>query len=385
MLWNANKQKHASLLSMILCTFALMDGRKIIHIDMDAFFASIEQRDHPEWRGRPIAVGFDGPRGVVSTASYEARRFGVHSAMAMSRAKRLCPWLIVARSHFDHYREVSHQIHEIFREYTDLIEPLSIDEAFLDVTYNKSGIERADELALDIKRKIRERTRLTASAGVSYNKFLAKIASDYRKPDGLFVIPEAQSLDFIAQLPIEKFWGVGPKTAERMHRMGIFNGSQLRNVSLNHLKEVFGKAGSIYYNFARGIDLRPVVTEHERKSVSCEQTFLEDIGTRSKILIELYHTVLEVVERISKAQFEGKTLTLKVKFFDFNQITRSKTARKNLLTKDDILPLAKELLNEVNFSETHPIRLIGLSVSHPADSAPLDRPEWVEGYLPFEA
>ena len=305
--------------------------------------------------------------------------------MAMSRAKRLCPWLIVARSHFDHYREVSHQIHEIFREYTDLIEPLSIDEAFLDVTYNKSGMERADELALDIKRKIRERTRLTASAGVSYNKFLAKIASDYRKPDGLFVIPKAQSLDFIAQLPIEKFWGVGPKTAERMHRMGIFNGSQLRNVSLNHLKEVFGKAGSIYYDFARGIDLRPVVTEHERKSVSCEQTFLEDIGTRSKILIELYHTVLELVERISKAQFEGKTLTLKVKFFDFNQITRSKTARKNLLTKDDILPLAKELLNEVNFSGTHPIRLIGLSVSHPADSAPLDRPEWVEGYLPFEA
>ena len=170
-----------------------------------------------------------------------------------------------------------------------------------------------------------------------------------------------------------------------MHRMGIFNGSQLRNVSLNHLKEVFGKAGSIYYDFARGIDLRPVVTEHERKSVSCEQTFLEDIGTRSKIQIELYHTVLELVERISKAQFEGKTLTLKVKFFDFNQITRSKTARKNLLTKDDILPLAKELLNEVNFSGTHPIRLIGLSVSHPADSAPLDRPEWVEGYLPFEA
>lgn len=361
-----------------------MNARKIIHVDMDAFFASVEQREHPELRGRAIVVGGDGPRGVVSTASYEARRFGIHSAMAMCRARKLCPQLIIVRPHFSFYREVSHQIQDIFREYTDTIEPLSIDEAFLDVTYNEGGIERAEELAVEIKRKIREQTQLTASAGVSYNKFLAKIASDYRKPDGLFTISEAQSLGFIDRLPIGKFWGVGPKTAERMHRMGIFTGAQLREVPQSHLQEVFGKAGNVYYNFARGIDLRPVVTEHERKSVGCEQTFGEDISSRSQVLIELYHTVLELTDRIAAVHFEGKTLTLKVKFFDFDQITRSKTAQKSLHTKDDILPMAKALLKEVDFSAVNPIRLIGLSVSHPLDSEPVDRAEWIEGYLPFE-
>ncbi|MGI6223121.1 MAG: DNA polymerase IV [Prevotella sp.] len=357
--------------------------RKIIHVDMDAFFASVEQRDHPELKGKPVAVGFDGPRGVVATASYEARRFGIHSAMAMARAKQLCPDLIIVGSERNHYKEVSMQIHNIFREYTDLIEPLSIDEAFLDVTENKKGIESATEIAIEIKRRIKEETQLTASAGISYNKFLAKIASDYRKPDGLFCIPPDEASDFIAQLPIEKFWGIGPKTAERMHQMGIFTGAQLRLVSRKHLVEVFGKAGNIYFDFARGIDERPVVVEHERKSVGCEQTFLEDLTLRGQIIIELYHTVEELVRRIEKSGFEGKTLTLKVKYGDFTQITRSQTSTQTLKTKEQILPLAKQLLQPVEFSPAHPIRLLGLSVSNPSQDEK-NGPHWVEGWLPLE-
>ena len=239
--------------------------RKIIHIDMDAFFAAVEQRDNPELRGKPIAVGFDGPRGVVSTASYEARRYGVRSAMSMAKAKQLCKELIIVPCRHEVYKEVSRQIHAIFQRYTDLIEPLSIDEAFLDVTCNKPKILLAQDIAREIKEAIRQETELTASAGVSYNKFLAKIASDYRKPDGLFTIHPDRALDFIATLPIEDFWGVGPKTRETMHRMGIFNGEQLRQCSLKHLTEVFGKAGPTFYNFARGIDERPVENVRIRK------------------------------------------------------------------------------------------------------------------------
>ena len=278
--------------------------RKIIHIDMDAFFASVEQRDHPEWRGIPLAVGFDGPRGVVSTASYEARHYHIHSAMPIASAKRLCPFLKIVEPHFERYREVSRQVHDIFLQYTDLVEPISIDEAFLDVTDNKKGIEFARDIAMEIKQKIREKTQLTASAGVSYNKLLAKIASDYRKPDGLFVVHPDKALDFIAELPVEDFWGVGPKTAQKMHQMGIVNGQQLRAVSRSYLMQVFGKAGSLYYDFARGIDNRPVVVEHERKSVGCEQTFLTDISVQSTVIIELYHMVLELTERIKKSGFE---------------------------------------------------------------------------------
>lgn len=358
--------------------------RKIIHIDMDAFFASVEQRDDPELRGKPIAVGYDGERGVVSTASYEARRYGVHSAQSMVVAKRLCPDLIVIPAHFHKYKEVSAQVHDIFHEYTDLVEPLSLDEAFLDVTENKAGIDLAQDIALEIKEKIRQRTLLTGSAGVSYNKFLAKVASDYRKPDGLFVIHPDRALDFIAQLPIERFWGVGPKTAERMHRMGIFTGEQLRAVSAQHLREMFGKAGSIYYNFARGIDDREVVVERERKSVGCEQTFLTDLSKRSAVVIELYHTMEELVRRISRSGFEGHTLTLKVKYFDFTQITRSISVREVLQTKKQILPLAKQLLAEVSVSPLRPIRLLGLSVSRSSspgeDSAYAN---WEEGWLDF--
>lgn len=355
--------------------------RDIIHIDMDAFFASVEQRDNPELRGKPVVVGFDGPRGVVSTASYEARRFGVHSAMSMVKAKMLCPQAIIVPSCHERYKEVSSQVHEIFGRYTELIEPLSLDEAFLDVTgCNSEGMGAAD-IAERIRTEIRTELKLTASAGVSYNKFLAKIASDYNKPDGIYIISKEQSLDFIARLPIERFWGVGPKTAKIMHKMGIFNGMQLRQCSLSHLVEVFGKAGRIYYDFARGEDDRPVEPVRVRKSVGCEQTFLDDISRKSAVLIELYHIVIELAGRIKKSGFCGYTLTLKVKFSDFTQITRSTTVSSALKVKDDILPVAKKLMGQVDYS-TRQIRLIGLSVSNPRDTA--TRGKWVEGELDFK-
>ncbi len=361
-----------------------MPERKIIHVDMDAFFASVEQRDCPELRGKPVAVAHDEPRGVVSTASYEARRYGVHSAMPVVSAKRMCRQLVLVPPHFDKYKAVSAQVHAIFHDYTDLIEPISIDEAFLDVTENKRNMPLAVDIAKEIRRRIREELHLTASAGVSYNKFLAKIASDYRKPDGLTVIHPDRAQEFIRSLRIEQFWGVGAKTAEKMHFMGIFTGRDLLECSQKHLQEVFGKAGTTYYNFARGIDLRPVESEYVRKSVGCEQTFAEDISTRAAVTIELYHTVLELVRRIKKDNFEGRTLTLKVKYADFTQITRSITQRSILTTKDEILPLAKRLVKSAAFSAAHPIRLLGLSVSNPSAEANMHRVEWIEGFLEFE-
>lgn len=351
---------------------------------MDAFFASVEQRDNPELRGKPIAVGFDGPRGVVSTASYEARPYGVHSAMSMAQAKRRCPQLIVVPTHFEKYKEVSQQIHAVFHEYTDLVEPISLDEAFLDVTDNKKGIELAVDIAKEIKQKILERTSLTASAGISFNKLLAKIASDMRKPNGIFTVHPDHALDFIGSLPVEKLWGVGPKTANRMHEMGVFTGAQLRRISFEHLVQVFGKMGRVYYDFSRGIDNRPVVVAYERKSVGCERTFLEDLHIDTKIIIELYHIVLELVERIERKDFRGRTLTLKLKWDATTQITRSLTQEKVLRTKDDILPLAKRLLKDTEYHD-RPIRLMGLSVSSPEtnDKEGQNRPQWVEGFLPF--
>ena len=369
-----------------------MENRKIIHIDMDAFFAAVEQRDNPKLRGKPIAVGFDGPRGVVSTASYEARRFGVHSAQSIAQAKRLCPDLNIVPCRHEHYKEVSQQIHHIFQDYTDLIEPISIDEAFLDVTHNKKGIELAVDVAREIKARIKAETGLTASAGISYCKFLAKVASDYRKPDGICTIHPDKALDFISQLPVEDFWGVGKKTLQKMHYMGIYRGADLRKVSEQHLVEVFGKAGHVFYHFARGIDNRPVVTYRERKSVGCEQTFLEDIYTPSAVIIQLYHTVLELLTRIARSEFEGRTLTLKIKFADFTQITRSISQDKILKSKADIQPLSKLLLKQVEYSSAHPIRLIGLSVSNATseEAKKEDRensthkPEYKELELEFE-
>ena len=361
-----------------------MGERKIIHVDMDQFFAAVEQRDRPELQGLPVAVGHDAERGVVSTASYEARRFGVHSAQSIQVAKRLCPQLIIVEPHFSKYKEVSRQIRSIFQDYTDLIEPLSLDEAFLDVTDNKKGIAMAVDIARDIKRRIRENTRLTASAGVSYCKFLAKIASDYRKPDGLCVIHPDKAQTFIDQLDISRIWGVGRKTAEKMHRMGIFTGADLRRQSLQHLSEEFGKMGRVFYDFARGVDERPVISEWERKSCSCEQTFMTDLHEPSQVTIELYHTVLELVRRLEKNEFEGRTLTLKVKFADFQQITRSITVGRILRTKDDILPLAKQLMREVSYSREHPIRLLGLGVSNSHSDMPGDEPHWIQLELEFK-
>lgn len=337
--------------------------RKIIHIDMDAFYASVEQRDNPELQGKPIAVGHGDVRGVVSAASYEARRFGVRSAMSSIKAQRLCPDLIFVPGRMEVYKEVSAQIHEIFHSYTDLVEPISLDEAFLDVTHNKPGIELAVDIAREIKQRIRTELNLVASAGVSYNKFLAKVASDYRKPDGLCVIHPDKALDFIETLDIEQFWGVGAVSARKFRQLGIHTGKHLRQCSLAMLSRQFGKMGQTYHDFARGIDLRPVEAVYIRKSIGCEHTLERDVCRTSSVIIELYHVVTELVERLSRKQFKGNTLTLKIKFHDFTQLSRSHTHTSPLTDLKTILPLAKQLLKKVDY-HNRPIRLIGLSVSN---------------------
>lgn len=280
------------------------------------------------------------------------------------------------------YKQVSAQIHDIFHEYTDIIEPISLDEAFLDVTENKKGIELAVDIAREIKQRIREELHLIASAGVSYNKFLAKIASDLRKPDGLCTIHPDQAEEFIAGLPIEAFWGIGPVTAQKMHTLGIYNGTTLRNCSLDMLTRQFGKAGKIYYDFARGIDLRPVEAVRIRKSIGCEHTLEKDITLKSSVIIELYHVACELAERLKAKNFRGSTLTLKVKFYDFTQITRSISVNRNLYQLKEILPLAKELINQVDFQQ-RPIRLLGLSVSNPKEEQEVYAPQWIQLELKF--
>ena len=352
---------------------------------MDAFYASIEQRDNPELKGKPIAVGRPQERGVVAAASYEARKYGVRSAMSSKKAMELCPELIFVPGRMDVYKSVSAQIQEIFHDYTDVIEPLSIDEAFLDVTENKKDMELAVDIAREIKARIRSELHLIASAGVSYNKFLAKIASDYRKPDGLCTIHPDQALDFIAHLPVESFWGVGKVTAKKMHQLFIHTGKDLRECSLEMLTHYFGKAGRLYYDFARGIDNRPVETLHIRKSVGCEHTLERDITLRSAMIIELYHVATELVERLKRHQFKGNTLTLKIKFNDFSQITRSLSSSETMYTLQSILPKAKKLMSEIDY-EHHPVRLIGLSVSNPkedTDEQHVNTPQWVQLKLPF--
>ncbi len=355
------QNKFTKIIDCRILTFIMT--RKIIHIDMDAFYASVEQRDNPELRGKPIAVGHGDVRGVVSAASYEARRFGVRSAMSSVKAKQLCPDLIFVPGRMEVYKEVSAQIHEIFHSYTDLVEPISLDEAFLDVTHNKPGIELAVDIAREIKQRIRAELNLVASAGVSYNKFLAKIASDYRKPDGLFVIHPDKALDFIETLDIEQFWGVGTNTARRMRQLGIHTGKHLHQCSLAMLTRQFGKMGQTYYDFARGIDLRPVEAVYIRKSVGCEHTLERDVCRTSSVIIELYHVATELIERLTHQQFEGNTLTLKIKFHDFTQVSRSHTTDNSLTNMKSILPLAKELLKKIDYHQ-RPIRLIGLSISH---------------------
>lgn len=337
--------------------------RKIIHIDMDAFYASIEQRDNPEYRGRPLAVGYSGERGVVAAASYEARKYGVRSAMASKTAIRRCPQLIFAPVRFDVYKEVSRQIMDVFFEYTDLVEPLSLDEAFLDVTENHKGMRSATHIARDIKRLIRERTGLTASAGVSFNKFLAKIASDEDKPDGLFVITPQQADEFVGRLPIGKFFGVGKVTAEKMHRFGIRTGADLRRFSEQQLTVMFGKAGHSYYNYARATDDRPVVADRIRKSIGAENTFLADLGTPEELLPELLDIAETVWQRTGRRDFYGRTVTLKAKYADFEQITRSRTLPDTIRDFEVFRTIARELLALVDLSEKK-VRLLGLTISN---------------------
>lgn len=346
--------------------------RKIIHIDMDAFYASIEQRDHLEYRGKPVAVGRAEERGVVAAASYEARRYGIRSAMSSMKALKLCPDLIFVRGRMDYYKSISAEIHQIFHEYTDIIEPLALDEAFLDVTENKKGIALAVDIARTIKQEIRTKLGLVASAGVSYNKFLAKIASDYRKPDGLYVIHPKKAAAFIARLPIEAFWGIGKVTAHKMHALGVHNGAQLKNCSLEFLKRNFGKAGQLYYDFAHGNDPRPVEAIRIRKSVGCENTFEKDLTTHTALIIQLWHVAEELIQRLKKADFHGHTLTLKLKFNDFSQKTRSISIGHELSSMPEILPLAKQLLNELQLTE-YKIRLMGLTISNPIDVSEDDK------------
>lgn len=331
---------------------------------MDAFFVSVEEHDNPALKGHPVVVGYDGPRGVVATANYEARKYGVHSAMAMATAHRLCQNLIVVEGHYNRYKEVSAQIHAIFHDYTDLVEPLSLDEAYLDVTTNKKSIPLAMDIAKEIKKRIFEATGLTASAGVSYCKFLAKVASDYRKPNGLCVVHPYRAIEFIDNLKVERFWGVGEKTAGRMHSIGVATGRQLRDVSLSRLTHEFGKMGKVFYDFARGIDNRPVITEWVRKSVGCERTYAEDLTSYEEMSFQLTPLATELVRRIERHHFQGRSLVLKVKYSDFRQTTHSYTGLTAIESMDEILRIADRLLTEVEISD-RAVRLLGLTVASP--------------------
>lgn len=342
-------------------------SRKIVHVDMDAFYASVEQRDRPELRGRPIAVGHAQGRGVVATASYEARRFGVHSAMPSSKALELCPNLIFVENRMSHYKAVSRQIHEIFHRYTDIIEPISLDEAFLDVTVNKKGLALGVEVALAIKQAIREELGLVASAGISYNKFLAKVASDWRKPDGLCTIHPERAIDFIDKLPIEAFWGVGPATAAKFHALGIHTAPELRAMPLSDLMRHFGQSGYDFYRFVRGIDDRPVRVVRVRKSVGCERTFERDISDIERLRDIIGELAAELTVRLGRADFAGCTLTLKVRSHDFSTRTRSVTA--DVPYDESVLPRIAEdacgLLAGMEIPRGG-IRLLGLTVASPA-------------------
>ena len=298
--------------------------RKIIHVDMDAFYASVEQRDDPELRGKPVAVG-GGHRGVVMAASYEARKYGVRSAMPAVTAKRRCPELVFVKTRFDVYRAVSQQIRAIFLDYTDLVEPLSLDEAYLDVTEDRHGLGSARAIAEDIRRRIREECQLTASAGVSYCKFIAKLASDHRKPDGLCVITPEKGAEFVASLPVARFHGVGPVTAKKMERLGIHTGADLQEWSLPALQANFGSSADWYWRICRGIDEREVKPDRPYKSVSAERTFDEDLADPERLATELERIAGYAWARIERAEVTGRTVTLKIKFGDFTIITRSKS------------------------------------------------------------
>jgi len=340
--------------------------RKIIHVDMDAFYASVEQRDDPSLKGKAVAVG-GGHRGVVTAASYEARKFGVRSAMPSVTARRLCPELIFVKPHFDVYRAVSHQIRAIFGDYTDLVEPLSLDEAYLDVTEDRRNLGSARAIAEDIRRRIREETDLTASAGVSYCKFIAKLASDHRKPDGLCVITPERGPDFVASLPVARFHGVGPVTARKMGQLGILTGGDLRDWSVPALQAHFGSSADWYWRICRGIDEREVKPDRPYKSVSAERTFDEDLRDPDRLAAELERIAGYAWDRVARAEVIGRTVTLKVKFGDFTLITRSRSFAAPILDIEAFREAGLALL-----AALHPlpkgIRLLGLGLHNLCES-----------------
>ena len=339
--------------------------RKIIHIDMDAFYASVEQRDRPELKGKPVIVGGDPQsRGVVAACSYEARKFGIHSAMASSTAYKLCPDAVFIRSRFDAYRAVSSHIREIFCEYTDLVEPLSLDEAFLDVTENYMGMPSATLIAQEIKKKIYKRTgKLTASAGVSFNKFIAKVASDMNKPDGITVITPDMADEFIDRLPIRKFFGVGKVTEEKMLSFGIKTGADLKKFKKEKLIQLFGKSGSYFYNIAHGMDDRPVEPNRIRKSIGKETTLLEDIDDTDQMLEILENIAVRLENSLIKREAKGRTITLKMKYFDFQSITRSVTIDEPADSASVIMKYVRPLLSKTEAGEKK-VRLLGISISN---------------------
>jgi len=349
--------------------------RKIIHIDMDAFYASIEQRDHPEYRGKPIAVGGspEGRGGVVATASYEARKYGVKSAMPSKQAQHLCPDLIFVRPRFEVYKSVSRQVRQIFQRYTDLIEPLSLDEAYLDVTQDKLQINSALEIAHHIRQSIKDELQLTASAGVSVNKFVAKIASDLNKPDGLTFIGPSRVESFVESLPVEKFFGVGKVTAQRMKSLGIHTGADLKKLSEPELRRNFGKSGSFFYRIVRGIDDRPVQPNRAAKSIGAEDTFPFDLTTLGEMKEELLKISRNVSKRLLQHRLKGRTISLKIKYHDFRIITRSLSLPESTDDRDVIWRTACTLL-EATDPEDKKIRLLGISLSNLAGTTPVTRP-----------
>ena len=356
--------------------------RKIIHIDMDAFFASVEQHDNPWLKGKAIAVGGSEARGVVAAASYEARRYGVRSAMSSVVAKQLCPQLIFVKPRFDRYREISMQIRAIFYEYTDLVEPLSLDEAYLDVTINKMDIPSATLIAQQIRSKIFEQTGLTASAGISVNKFIAKIASDYNKPNGQKTVPPEEVLDFLANLDIKKFYGIGKVTAQKMYQKGIFTGADLRAKSLEELQEYFGNNGEYFYQIARGVHLSPVRPFRLVKSIGVEHTFNTNISSEVFMQEPLQKLCEEAAQRIIKKQLLAKTITLKLKYSDFKQQTRSRTLPDFVGDSEAIYQVIRELLYQEKLRES--VRLLGVSLSHfnyPSEEE--ESPQWVQLQFDF--
>lgn len=336
--------------------------RKIIHVDMDAFYASVEQLDNPELKGKPIAVGGSSQRGVVAAASYEARKFGVRSAMSSVLAKRNCPDLIFVKARFDRYKEISQKIRGIFFEYTDLVEPLSLDEAYLDLTVNKKGNPSATLIAKEIRQRIFEETGLTASAGISINKFIAKVASDYHKPNGQKTVNPEEVIQFLEDLEIRKFYGVGKVTAEKMYKFGIFTGKDLKKKPLAFLENEFGKSGSYYYQVVRGIHNSAVKPHRIPKSVGAERTFSENLSSEVFMLERLEHIAEELERRLKKSKIAGRTVTLKIKYSDFTLNTRSKTLSYFLADKSLILETAKELLYQEELQNS--VRLLGISLAN---------------------